>query len=41
MLTTLDRRLGLSLTRFIRPHQLPVGLAVLLLAPTLGLARLF
>lgn len=40
MLHKLDNCLGLSLGRFIRPHQLPIGLAIMLLAPTLGIFNL-
>lgn len=37
----IDQNLGLSLSRYMRPHQLPLGLLVLILAPVLSIANSF
>lgn len=39
MLRAIDHHLGFKLSRFIRPHQMPIGAAIFLMAPAMQIVR--
>lgn len=41
MLHKIETELGIGIHRFVRPHQMPIGLMIMVLAPSLAILRLF
>lgn len=41
MLHLVEQKIGIDLSRYIRPHQLPIGAAIFVLAPALQIIKLW